>query len=54
MDLSDIRTNNTAMEDSDYQLFWLVGGVMVLFYVIIMWVITSADKDRADQLKKIK
>jgi hypothetical protein len=40
-------------EATDIQLFILVGSILVVFYLIIMWVITSADKDRIAQLKKI-
>jgi len=44
----------TTKEATDFELFCLVGGILVAFYLLIMWVITSADKDRVDQLKKLK
>lgn len=41
-------------EASDLQLFGLVAVVLVGFYLMILFVITSADKEREASLKKLK
>ena len=37
---------------SEMQLLWLVIATLILFYSLIMWIVTSADKERQNALKK--
>ena len=43
---------NESDYTSDFQLLLLVIGLLILFYTLIMWIVTSADKERLNALKK--
>lgn len=38
----------------DYTLFYVVGTFLVIFYLVIMWILSSSESDRKKNLKKIK
>lgn len=38
---------------SDYTLLYLVAALLVIFYVVIMWIVSSADRDRINRLESL-
>jgi len=51
------RQHQKAIEDddimSDYTLVYVVGFLLVFFYLVIMYILSSSNNDRARNLKNI-
>ena len=46
------QIGNESDYTSDFKLLLLVIALLILFYTLIMWIVTSADKERLQALKK--
>ena len=53
-DKSSIDSNSSQKLPSDYNLFYFVGIILVLFYFIILKVISSSDATRRSALKNLE
>lgn len=51
---SSIDSNSSHKLPSDYNLFYFVGIILVLFYFIILKVISSSDATRRSALKNLE
>ena len=46
-------SHDIAIFEAEWYLFLLVGGVLLLFYLIIAWVLRSSDNERKERLNKL-
>ncbi len=44
----------SLVPSQDMTLLCLVGGLLVVFYFVITWIVRGADQDRESRLEKLK
>ena len=50
--MAEIDDDGADQEEYEYLPLIVLAGVMALFYGVIIWVISSQDKQRGEALKK--
>jgi hypothetical protein len=48
------QKNDFIVPSGDMTLLCLVGGLLVIFYFVITWIVRGADNDRVSRLEKLK
>jgi hypothetical protein len=46
--------DDQTLPDNTYLLWSIFGGILIGFYLLIMWILSSAENDRLQRLQKLK